>query len=120
MWDYPSEPTLQNVTSALSKVLTVAPVSDFLTSTTPVMTLPVTGQSRIDVTAWTLGSQMLISIVNLEYIDSNANISITLPSAVSGISDVFWGSADWTSGEDLIWKGGMTGLEVDLIVFDLS
>jgi len=120
MWDYPSEPTLQNVTSSLSKILTAAPISNFFTSATPIMTLPVTGQPRVDVTAWVLDSKMLLSIVNLGYIDSSSNVSITLPKDVSGMDKAFWGASDWTVAGDMIWKLGISGLEVDLVTFDLK
>lgn len=120
MWDYPTEPTLSNVTSSLSKVLTTSPISNFLTSAIPVMGLAVSGQSRIDVTAWTFDSLLLVSIVNLEYVDSNANISITLQRAVSGINEIAWGAGDWITAENMIWKVGIKGLEVDLVVYDLS
>lgn len=121
MWNYPSTPSLQNITSTLSLLLTTTPISTFLTTSLPTQTLPVSGQSRIDATAWTLDSQMLVSIVNLEYIGSTANISITLPSAVSGVSEVFYGAETWNvaDGGKTIWKVGLEGLEVGLVVFDL-
>ncbi|KAI9738376.1 MAG: hypothetical protein M1834_008879 [Cirrosporium novae-zelandiae] len=120
MWDWPTEPDLASVTSDLAKTLVAANVTKFLLGS-HTTGLGVHGQKRIDAAAWTVGKQMLVSIVNLEYSDSSAEISITLPATASSIETVAWGPGGWTVGNNgTIAKEGIQGLEVDLILLKLK
>jgi ABC-type uncharacterized transport system permease subunit len=118
MWDYPTEPDLANITSALSKTLTSANVSSFLLGSF-VSALDVEGISRVDAASWMVGNQMMVSVVNKNYVGSPlANVSIALPGAAS-IGKVAWGIGWSVSGEKLV-KTGMQALEVDLFVVRLT
>jgi hypothetical protein len=119
-WDYPTEPGIANITGELAKVLTSSKISSFLLGSAPTMDLPVAGQSRIDVSSWTVGTQMLVSIVSLGYLDTAANVSISLPAEMSSLSEAAWGTGNWTVAGDMLYKIGMQSLEVDLLVFDLA
>lgn len=114
MWDYPTTPGVNNATSQLSKVLTSTTASSFLLGSMPVLTLPVNGLPRVDVSAWVLGSQTMVSIVNLGYVDSDARVSITLPEAVKSLPTTLWGNGSWVIDGEVLSKSGMEGLEVDI------
>lgn len=122
MWDFPTEPGINNITSSLAKVVSGKQAAAFLTGSFPQMLLPVTGLGRVDVTTWIVGKQMLVSIVSLGYLKSAALVTISLPVSLAGSGVVLWGS-DWTissSNSTFLQKSGMEPLEVDLIVFDLA
>ena len=118
MWDYPTEPDLANVTSALSKTLTSENVSSFLLGSF-VSALAVEGVTRVDAASWTIGNRTLVSVVNKNYVDSPLeNVSIAFPSAAS-VGQVSWGTGWTVSGEKLV-KTGMQALEVDIFVVQLA
>lgn len=119
-WDWPTVPDIAAVTSQLAKVITVAPVSRFLLGSATNMKLPVKGQSRIDVSAWILNGQMLVSIVNMDYLASRNNVSITLPAAIASLSSTAWGQGNWSFRGETLYKVGLSSLEVDLLIFDLN
>lgn len=117
MWDYPTDPDLANVTSALSKVLSSTNTSSFLLGSF-VSTLTMDGMMRVDASSWTVGNEILVSVVNKNYVNSSmVNISIALPSATS-VGQVAWG-AGWAVNGRLV-KSGMQGLEVDLFVVKMA
>ncbi len=120
MWDYPTEPDLANVTSALSKVLTSSTVSSFILGSI-YSQLEVDGLSRVDVVSWTVGTRMLVSVVNKNYVGSPtaANISITLPFIAANVRDIFWGDGWKVSGAKLT-KARLEALEVDLFLVELA
>ena len=119
MWDYPTEPGLANITSALSKVLTSSTVSDFLLGSF-FQALEVQGVSRVDVAGWAQGNKMLISVVNKNYVNSaGANVSIALPGMAKGAGTVMWGQG-WTVGGSGLSKVGLRALEVDIFVVNME
>lgn len=121
MWDYPTEPGIANITGALSKILTKSSTTSFLLGSF-VEALPVSGEQRIDVAAWIVGSQMLVSVVNKNYVPAPAaNVTIALSEGVkaTGLTDLLWGYG-WTIGGGLLYKTGMEALEVDIFVLDLA
>lgn len=121
MWDFPTEPGINDATSSLAKVITGKHVASFLTAASPIMTLPVTGLGRVDVAAWIVGKQMLVSIVSMGYIQSNANVTISLPAAVFGPATSLWGES-WVAASDgfSLHRSSIQSLEVDLLVFNLA
>ena len=120
MWDYPSEPGIYDITSALSKVLGSEIVGGFLLNSFVEGTLPVVGSKRVDVSAWTVGNQMLVTVVNLKYEDTVAVATVQLPAVAKSVSSVLWGSGNWTVGDGTISKTGLTGLGVDILILDLA
>ena len=118
MWDYPTEPDLANVTSVLSKALTSANVSSFLLGSF-VSALGVEGMTRVDAAGWTVGNQMLISVVNKNYVDLPlANVSISLPTTAASVGQAAWG-APWSLEGNKLVKTGLGALEVNLFVIQL-
>jgi hypothetical protein len=120
MWDYPTEPGIATVSSLLSKVLTSPTVPSFLLGSVPVQALSVRGLPRADVSAWVLGSQMLVTVVNLGYIGSNAQGSINLPAATKSIAMTLWGDGSWVVDRQALSKSEIQGLEVDILLLELD
>lgn len=119
MWDFPTTPDLENATSRLAQTLTRADVTSLLLGASLSAGLDVAGQARVDAAAWVLGTQMLVSMVNLKYADSGSAVHVNLPTAAKGIREVLWGSCDWTVGNGTLSKAGLQGLEVSLLMLDL-
>jgi hypothetical protein len=105
---------------ALSKVLGSEVVGSFLLNSFLVGTLLVVGSKRADVSAWVVGGQILVSVVNLKYEITAGLVSVQLPVAVMLVSSVLWGSGNWTVGNGAISKSGLTGLEVDSLILDIA
>lgn len=119
MWDYPTEPGIANITGSLSKTLTSSPITSFLLGSF-VEALDVTGLDRVDVASWTIGKQMLVSIVNKEYVDKpTANVSITFPGTASAVGQTLWGSS-WSISGGQLFKVGLDALEVDMLVVEME
>lgn len=118
MWDYPTEPDINNITSSLSRVISSATVASFLLGSFVQMKLPVSGLSRVDVAAWTVESQMLISVVSMGYVGTAGNVSIVLPVGASAVNTTLWGSTWVVNGTTMI-KSGISALEVDLLILDI-
>lgn len=116
---YPTEPGIIAITSELSKVLVADTATSFLLGNSTLGGLHVTGNKRLDVSAWVLGSQMLVSIVNLEYGPTAGNVTVALPAAAAGVSSVLWGTGAWEVANGGLSLAGMAGLQVDLLVLDL-
>ena len=118
-WDYPTQPDLQSITSSLSKTLTTLQVANFILGA-PTVALQVTGATRVDAASWKVGSQMLVSVTFLEYDDSSASVTISLPAAASSVDSVLWGDGGWTVSDGSLLKSGLSALEVDLVVLNLT
>jgi len=130
MWDYPTTNEIANETAALSKILAREPALTFLTGAETVKEIPWKAEggdlfveNGLDVAAWSVGSQMLLSIVNMNYQDFSAatTVSVELPTKVSKVSSVLLGNAKWVVAKDgtTISTVGLKGLDVGLLVLDL-
>lgn len=119
MWDYPTEPGIANITSALSKVLTSSTITSFLVGSFATA-LEVTGVGRVDGASWTVGNNMLVSIVSKNYVESPAaNISFALPGIANGTGKVFWGKG-WTVKGNQLVTTRLGALEVDIFIVQLA
>lgn len=124
MWDFPTTPPLNNLTSTLSQILTSPNITSFLLGSTITPLTPKFSQSseRIDISSWQIGNRILISAVNLNYIDINQEIQIDLGATVESIENAWWGEG-WdvaTEEKTLVKKGGMVALGWDLFVVILE
>ncbi|OJD28778.1 glycoside hydrolase subgroup catalytic core [Diplodia corticola] len=120
-WAWPTQPHLADVTSGLARVLAAGDVAECLLGA-KTTALGVEGRDRVDAAAWVLpgADKMLVSIVSLEYVETSENVTVKLPALASGVKSVEWGPGEWTVSGSTLWKKGMTGLEVDLLVLDLE
>ncbi|KAL3418014.1 hypothetical protein PVAG01_11024 [Phlyctema vagabunda] len=119
MWNYPTEPGIIEVTGQLSKALVSKQVTGLLLGSVTLGSLPVNGAPRLDVSAWIVGSQMLVSAVNLEYGPTSGVVTIELPAVAQSIAAVPWGDGNWTVSGGMISTSGLVGLQVDIIIFDI-
>lgn len=115
MWDYPTVPSIANITSLLSEALTSELVTPFLLGSF-FQAVDVVGLQRVDVAYWSLGNRTLVSVVNKNYIDSPAaHLSISLPRSFGQVGQVVWGSG-WSVDGGNLTKVGIEALSVDLFV----
>ena len=124
MGDYPTAPDLMSITSSLSKVLVAPEVTSFVLGA-QTTALPATGAARVAVAAWSVGSQMLVSITFLQYDDTSAPVSIALPPAASSkpsysIQKSLWGGEGWKVQGNSLVKMGLSALEVELLILEVS
>lgn len=122
MWDFPTTPEILNVTNKLAVVLTAEKVSSFLVSQPLTQRLAVQGGSRIDASVWVSYTEVLLSIVNLNYDDVSGTISVQLPEDVEVGSPPkgLWGQANWTGNGRVVSTDGLLGLEASLLIFERS
>ncbi|KAJ8071926.1 hypothetical protein OCU04_002230 [Sclerotinia nivalis] len=116
-WIYPSTDSVNVGSAALGKVLQTGPAIDFLFGTNTIKGL---GSGLLDVSAWIVGEQMMIGIVNGEYVDSKAEITIPLPGNVVLVNQTLYGDSNWSVSEGRLSKLGLSALEVDILVVNLK
>ena len=119
MWDYPTEPGLANITSLLSKALTSSTVTSLLLGSFPAA-LELDGMIRVDATGWTVGNKVLVSVVNMNYVENPAaNVTVTLSRTAASVSQVVWGNG-WTVTGNKMMKMGLDALEVDIFIVEMN
>jgi hypothetical protein len=119
MWDYPTTPQLNNLTSTLSQVLTSSTITSFLLGSTATSLSPTTTAPRIDIASWQVGNKVLISVVNMNYIDVDEEVRIVLEGKVSSAESVWWGEG-WKIDEGALVTEGMAALGVDIFIVVLE
>lgn len=125
MWDFPTTADILNVTNRLATVLTNDKVANFLIGAPLTSALTVTGATKVDASVWVTTDSILLSVVNLDYSNVNGHIAVQLPDGlrVSGVSESLWGDVKWdiTGAESgSVVTGGLLGLQVSLVVLELS
>lgn len=126
LWIFPSLDDLNTANSQQAKVITVDPVLGFLTGAKP-LAINVPKQKLLDVAYWVVGNQVLVSVVNLQYTDSKAEIAIPLPfvntssAGTVHIASTPWGSVQWTlsSGASELKVKGLAALATSMVIIDL-
>ncbi|KAL9089464.1 MAG: hypothetical protein Q9165_005785 [Trypethelium subeluteriae] len=122
-WTFPTQPDLEGVTSRMAGVLTQEEVTGFLLGAQPTAVVVSAGNGTLenaDAAVWVRGGRMLVSIVSLDYEDVGGTIRVSLPGNASAVSSVLWGNGGWTVSGGALTKSGLSGLEVDMLVLDLS
>jgi len=119
-WWYPSTAALQTIMGTIGKILQTSPVIDFVFGANAVSKLPVTNGPLLDVSAWTLGSTMMVGIANGDYVDSNKEVTVTLPANVTSIAQTVYGNSTWTVSDGNLQKIGLVGLEADILIVNIS
>jgi hypothetical protein len=120
-WLYPPPDELIEADSQLAKVITVSPVSEFLTESNPVL-LQNGSAGGLDVAYWPLHGKALIGVVNPVNTTIDT-ITIRLPEQiqVSVIDDEPWGTYSWgilkgKGGAALVTLGSLQGFGTSLII----
>ncbi|KAK5123126.1 hypothetical protein LTR85_003324 [Meristemomyces frigidus] len=126
MWDFPTSADILNVTCRLATVLTSKTVADFFIGGPLTSSLAVSGADKIDASVWVTANSVLLSVVNLNYGDTNQTVTVQLPAGlrVSGVAELMWGDVVWnktaTRGGGSVRTSGLRGLEVSLVALDRS
>ncbi|CZR61305.1 uncharacterized protein PAC_11201 [Phialocephala subalpina] len=119
-WIYPSTDAVNVGSGQLGKVFQSAPSMAFIFGTNAIKGLPVQGEPLVDASAWIVGNQMMIGVASGEYIDFSSQITIMLPTSAASVAEVLYGDSSWTVTGNKLTKSGLMGLEVDLLVLNLS
>jgi hypothetical protein len=117
-WTFPTTTDLATAYSEMSKVVTVEPVLGFLTGGQP-QSISVKGHPLLDVAYWLVGTQIMISVANMDYATTSAKITIDLPVSPSFIASSPWGSVDWALSGNTISGKGLAALATSLIILQL-
>lgn len=122
MWDFPTTAEILDVTNRLAAVLTSSEVAEFFLGQKRLGGLAVEGGSRIDATAWASESEILVSIVNLNYGDIKGEVTVHLPrdKRSMSIASVLWGDVQWSVVGGKLKASGLKGLEASLILLSVS
>ncbi|KAI9668027.1 MAG: hypothetical protein M1821_000847 [Bathelium mastoideum] len=122
-WDFPTQPDLVTVTSQIAQVLTSDQVTAFLLGAKPSAAPVSAGNGTLDnadAAVWVKGGQILVSVVSLDYEDVSGSITVDVPgNPGTGSNTVLWGDG-WTVSNGALVKNGLSGLEVDLFILDVS
>ncbi|ESZ94908.1 hypothetical protein SBOR_4700 [Sclerotinia borealis F-4128] len=116
-WIYPSTESINIGSGQLGKVLQSEPAIDFLFGTNTIKGL---GSGLLDISAWIVGHQMMVGIVNSEYNDSEDEVTIKLPGSVVSVDQTLYGNSSWIVRNGILSKSGLVGLEVDILIVNLS
>jgi hypothetical protein len=119
-WWYPSSEPLQTIMGTIGKILQASPVIDFVYGTNPVSKLPVKNGPLLDVSSWTIGSQMMVGIANGIVVSTNQEVTITLPGKVASINATIYGNSGWAVSDGKLQKKGLEGLEADILIVNIA
>jgi len=119
-WVYPAPLDLAQIHGVLAKVVTRAPVVDFIVGAKPTM-VRVAGLEILDAAFWVIGKKMLVSVVNGGYDDIDEPISLSFPDSVQpkGASLSVWGSIPWQVLAGKLTVGGLSAMTASMIILDL-
>lgn len=119
-WIYPSTDEVNVGSGQLGKVFQTGPGIHFLFGANAIKGLPTAGETLVDASAWIVGKKMMVGVASGQYVDSSTVISVTLPASASSIDQVLYGASDWTVSGNILSKDGLKGLEVGVIVLNIS
>lgn len=120
-WNFPTTTELTAVTSALAKVLSTQEITGLLLGA-KTQGLDFTGSSDLDVTGWTVGKKMLVSVVNIGTSVTPAEVDVKLPAKAKELRQV-WpveGFRGWVPTQVGMKKNGLADLEVNLLIVELD
>ncbi|RDW85711.1 hypothetical protein BP5796_04036 [Coleophoma crateriformis] len=120
IWDYPTASELAAANAAQAKVVTVSPVLEFLVGAHPVP-IVVDAYPLLDVAFWIVDTGVLVSVVNLDYVDTTTNVAITLPFAGNGSTIVGqpWGDVQWSLTGTSLEASGLSALATSFVILQL-
>ena len=119
-WIYPSTDGISAGSGTLGNVFKSEPGRDFLFGANAIKGLEVDGEPLVDASAWIVGKQMMVGVASEEYVDYGSVISITLPESVESVDKILYGDSSWTVADNKLSKTGFKGLEVGILVLNLT
>ncbi|OKL57925.1 hypothetical protein UA08_06437 [Talaromyces atroroseus] len=118
LWTYPTTDVLAAANSQQSKVLANSPALDFVTGAKP-KAIPIKGNDLLDVSYWTVGKQIMVSVVNLDYASTSSAVTIPLPFWASSIASSPWGSIEWDLSGNTLTVQGLDALATSLVILNV-
>lgn len=115
-WIYPTTPVIADAYSKQAKVVTVAPVVDFLLSA-HAQRVSVQGFESLDVATWTLGRQILVSVVNTVNASTPA-VEIPLPAWTKRVNSQPWGDLRYAMRGNVLQVEGVGALATSFVILD--
>ena len=107
-----------NATARLAKVVTKDEVTGMLLGGDPVAA-EVRGGKRVDAAIWKRGSDLLVSVVSIDALEVQSNVSIVLPAPATKRSVILWGGEGWTLQGNCLVKSKLDPLETSLVWIEL-
>ncbi|GAM33624.1 hypothetical protein TCE0_011f00663 [Talaromyces pinophilus] len=118
LWTFPTLDDLAAANSQQSKVLTKSPVLEFITGGQPTP-ISIAGFELLDISYWIVGQQAMVSVVNLDYVDTSSAVEIALPFTASSIVSSPWGNTSWELSGNALNAQSLNALVTSLVVLDL-
>ncbi|PCG92799.1 Hypothetical protein PENO1_086810 [Penicillium occitanis (nom. inval.)] len=118
LWTFPTLGDLAAANSQQSKVLTKSPVLEFITGGQPTP-ISIAGFELLDISYWIVGQQAMVSVVNLDYVDTSSAVEIALPFTASSIVSSPWGNTSWELSGNALNAQSLNALVTSLVVLDL-
>ncbi|PQE16475.1 glycoside hydrolase subgroup catalytic core protein [Rutstroemia sp. NJR-2017a BBW] len=119
-WLYPSTNEVNVGSGELGKVFQSSPGLDFLFGAHAIKGLHVQGSNLVDASAWIVGEQMMIGIANGEYVSTSVQVTVNLPTSAASLNQTLYGTGGWTVNNGQLFKSGLSGLEVDILILNLK
>ncbi|KAF2170210.1 hypothetical protein M409DRAFT_64543 [Zasmidium cellare ATCC 36951] len=118
-WTFPTTPlSLAEAHSAMAKVVTATPVSDFLFEGDPT-SVEIQGKPQVDVSYWTSEGKFMVALANIDQKSSNGSVSIRLPAKANKILSQPWGSLSWyIDNAGRLCTSGLDGLATSIVVVE--
>jgi hypothetical protein len=118
-WLFPTTALLHQGHAAMARVLTRAPVRDFLLGATPTVIMS-GADGPVDAAFWFLDGRILLSLVCLQPDVRNQSLTLSLTAvAISRIVDQPWGDLTWQlQGDHTLTAFGVDGLSASLLILD--
>ncbi|KAK1761012.1 hypothetical protein QBC47DRAFT_291364 [Echria macrotheca] len=124
-WVWPTSDILARAHGELARVVTNAPVVDFLVAgegPDPIK-VEIEGEDEIevvDVATWERDDgTVLVSVVNGGYVDIRRRVEVAVPGATV-IRQTHWGNVSWTLEGEKLSVGVLPALAVSMVVLDLK
>jgi len=118
-WDFPTSSSLEHAHADMSKVATIAPVSDFLIGAQPTMQ-KVNSFPLLDVSYWIVDKQALVGVAYLDYEAHSGNLTVTLPFTATSVSSQPWGAVSWRLDSDgNLMANGLEALATSFVILEI-
>ncbi|KAI7341068.1 hypothetical protein KC315_g406 [Hortaea werneckii] len=116
-WDFHAVTPLNRAHGAMAKVVTQSPVSDFLLGSQPTQILS-ENLDLLEAAYWRVGNQLMVGIVNMDYVGPTEPVSFDLPISARRIASQPWGSVEWELSNKSLVAQGLEGLATSFVILD--
>ena len=124
MWVWPTSAGLAAMTEKFSKEVVSAARPFWLGSKVHrgLATQDGRPSTTLDVSAWLLGNQLLVTVTNAGSRDIDGEIEWVLPNGIQGkaVRNTLWGEAGWTvNGRNQLVKAGFAAVDNAVLILDV-